>query len=575
MKHFYRSIFFWVGLTMVVLSGHGTTLAANETARPEVRAFWVDAFHDGAKNPQQIDKLVKDCVAANINTLYVQVRRRGDAYYNKSFEPRTEDPKLPAEFDALQYLIDKAHANRVEVHAWLNTLVAWKEAIPPKASNHVWNLHGPQATGRDNWIAYYRKYNETEKSWSKELYSSFFLDPGHPDVVDYTANVYLNVVKNYDVDGIHLDYSRYDGTAWGYNATNVARYNDRYQTTGLPEPEDPRWLQWRREQTANLVRKIYLKAIALKPGIKVTSAVITWGDGPLAEGDWEKSKPYLWVCQDWRRWLEEGIIDQVIPMNYFAQWKPVQKERYKQWVEWEKDHAYNRQIVVGPGLFSQYFEQSLEQIRMAQAPSAAGNYASGVALYAYGWNNIYSNTDYAVYSPNDDPKELPRQPYVFVPKSNDWMTPLLAKAGSYKEPVLKKKIATKPVFPKPVAVPEMPWKTRPVKGFLMGTVADLPGKTCDGVKVVVEAVNPDLKVKREAVTDGSGWYGLAELPPGQYRVSFEKTDFSGIKQQEVLIQPGVVREANFNAVPAPTPVTAQPGQSPQPEPAATPEKPVK
>lgn len=565
MKHFYRSIFVLMGLTMVIFAGNAPIKAENETARPEVRAFWVDAFHDGAKTPQQIDKLVKDCVEANINTLYVQVRRRGDAYYNKSFEPRTEDPKLPAEFDALQYLIDKAHANHLEVHAWLNTLVAWKDPAPPKAKNHIYNLHGPAATGRDNWIAYYRKYDEKTNKWSKELYPSLFLDPGHPDAVDYTADVYLNVVKNYDVDGIHLDYSRYDGTGWGFNATNVARYNARYGTTGLPSPDDSRWMQWRREQTANLVRKIYLKAIAIKPSIKVTSAVVTWGDAPVAEGDWEKTKGYLWTSQDWRGWVEEGIIDQVIPMNYFAQWKPVQRERYKQWIEWEKNHQYKRQVVIGPGLFSQYFEESLEQIRMAQTPSAAGNYAAGVALFAYGWNNVYSNTDYEVYSPNDDPKELPRQPYVFVRESNDWMTPLLSKDGSYKEPVLKKEIATQAVFKTPVPVPEMPWKTHPVNGFVMGTLAELPGKVADGVKVVVEAVNPELKVRREAITDGSGWYGLAELPPGQYRVSFEKTDFSGPTQQEVAIQPGLVSEANFKAVPVvPTdkPVEKAPAEVP-------------
>ena len=52
--------------------------------RPEIRAFWVDAFHDGAKTPAQVDQLIADALQSNVNTLIVQVRRRGDSYYNKT-----------------------------------------------------------------------------------------------------------------------------------------------------------------------------------------------------------------------------------------------------------------------------------------------------------------------------------------------------------------------------------------------------------------------------------------------------------------------------------------------------------
>jgi uncharacterized lipoprotein YddW (UPF0748 family) len=222
MNKFYRMIFILVGFIIVVIAGN-FPIKASETVRPEVRALWVDAFHDGFKTPNQVDKLIKDCLNANINTLIVQVRRRGDAYYNKSIEPRTEDLNLLPGFDALQYLIEKAHTNKIEVHAWLNTLVAWNSSIPPKDPNHVWNLHGPKAVGKANWVSYCRTYNKTNRSWSDKVYSAYFLDPGNPEALDYTSDVFLNVVKNYDVDGIHLDYTRYDGLGWGYNPTSVAR----------------------------------------------------------------------------------------------------------------------------------------------------------------------------------------------------------------------------------------------------------------------------------------------------------------------------------------------------------------
>src|SRR5919201_1352699 len=85
----------------------------------EVRALWVDAFHDGIKSPGQIQKLVADARRANVNTLLVEVRRRGDAYYLGGPESPASDQ--PAGYDALRTLLDAAHggAPRLEVKAWI------------------------------------------------------------------------------------------------------------------------------------------------------------------------------------------------------------------------------------------------------------------------------------------------------------------------------------------------------------------------------------------------------------------------------------------------------------------------
>ena len=82
MSKFHHLLFSLVGLMIIALWGY-YPIMASEPARPEVRAMWVDAFHDGVKTPAQVDQLIQDAVTANINTLIVQVRRRGDAYYNQ------------------------------------------------------------------------------------------------------------------------------------------------------------------------------------------------------------------------------------------------------------------------------------------------------------------------------------------------------------------------------------------------------------------------------------------------------------------------------------------------------------
>jgi uncharacterized lipoprotein YddW (UPF0748 family) len=536
----------WLGIWIVLMAGYWPA-EAGAAARPEIRALWVDAFHDGAKSPAQIDRLIQDAVQANINTLIVQVRRRGDAYYHYSIEPRTEDPELMPGFDALQYLIRKAHARQLEVHAWLNTLVAWNSPTPPRDPNHVWNLHGPKAAGDADWVSYYRTYNAADRSWSDQLTPSYYLDPGNPAAVDYTAAVYLNVVKNYDVDGIHLDYTRYAGLGWGYNPTSVNRYNAWRGTSGLPAPDDPQWQQWRREQTAALIRKVYLQAIALKPRLKVSSAVIAWGDGP---GDWQKSRAYSEVSQDWRGWLEEGIIDLVMPMNYFREWG-TQQLWYNKWIEWQKDCPYGRRIVIGPGIYMQYIEDTLAQIRRAQAPSARGNYAAGVVLYAYGSTNVYSNDDYRNPAAAGS---LPRQPYQYLPQSNDWLFRLLSAKGGYWEPVQQRFVATEPVFAAPAAVPDLPWKSHPTRGFLMGVVTGPDGARPDRWRVTVESRarwGRAPEISRTVSTDGSGWYGLAELPPGRYRVTVEPAGAGKTVVRQVLIQAGRVAQADLTIDGAP------------------------
>ena len=181
--------------------------------------------------------------------------------------------------------------------------------------------------------------------------NDYVLDPGHPDAVEYTVEQYLNVVREYDVDGIHLDLVRYMGVDWGYNPTSLERYRAETGAVGTPDPQDEQWKQWRREQVTNLMRQVYLRSIAIRPDIKVSVAVIAWGEGPTSEEEYRRSAPMQQVMQDWNAWLSEGIIDMVIPMNYDREHDPNQKLWYDQWIAWEKDHQYERQIAIGPGAY--------------------------------------------------------------------------------------------------------------------------------------------------------------------------------------------------------------------------------
>jgi uncharacterized lipoprotein YddW (UPF0748 family) len=358
------------------------TATAEPQDPPELRAVWVDAFHDGFKTPEQVDNLVAWARRANLNALFVQVRRRGDAYYLKSFEPRAEDPDLAPGFDALQYLIDKAHRGpqRLQVHAWLATLpIWWQRDTPPAAPDHAFNLHGLNADTDQTWLM----YRDDGVAWAgNDSGGIYYLDPGNPDVQAYTTSVYVNLLRNYDVDGIHLDQVRYyegDALRWGYNPTSVARFNADYgrDTDTQPTPTDPDWITWRRDQVTALVRRIDTEAKAIKPNVAVTAAVVTWGRGPLTANDWLRQAPYAAVLQDWRTWLQTGIVDYLLPMDYYRE-NGEQAGWFDNWTQWQVTYGGRGNVVLGLGAYLNSQDGVMAQLTRARALGSLG-----IALYSY------------------------------------------------------------------------------------------------------------------------------------------------------------------------------------------------
>lgn len=499
----------------------------------ELRGFWVDAFHPGFKTPEQVSKLVADVKKANGNTIIAQVRRRADAYYVSDREPRSNDPDLAPDFDALQDLIDKASAEGIQVQAWLATLPVYKEGYTTTDPSHVWQQHGPEATGRDNWAMLDRAGE-----------APGYLDPGHPDAVDYTISIYLDVLDRYDVDGLHLDYVRYDGTDLGYNPTAVARFNRLTGRTGIPAAEDPDWMQWRREQVSNLVRKLYIKSLAIKPEVKITAAVIALGAGPTSPEAWEQTWAYREFFQDWRGWLEEGILDIAMPMVYHIEDKEESRQWYDQWIEFAKNNQYNRYVTIGVGGYLNYIENSLNQISRARKPSATGNTAKGQQIYSYASSNVYSNADLKLKENSrlDLPRklDLPRQPWQYEVQSNDWFYPSLSEPSSYVDVATGKTYQTQPVWEAPARPPDLPWKSQPTKGAIMGTVELCPA-VCDSVAVRLSP-DSDISPARTIKTDGSGWFGAVSLEPGSYKVT---VDLPSRPSLQVEINPGEVAEVVF------------------------------
>ncbi len=480
-------------------------------ASPEIRALWVDAFHAGIRNAQEAEDLVAAAKAANLNTLFVQVRRRGDALYTKGVEPPLDDPAYDPSFDALDYIVGAGHRAGLQVHAWINAMPTWRDEVPPKDARHVFNQHGPSAAGDENWFT-------ASPAGTHRFPVGYFLDPGHPAAAAYLAEIYLNVVRNYAVDGIHFDYIRYPeteersvrGAGVGYNAVNLRRFRQatRRSDTALPEPGDELWMAWRRQQVTNLVRRISIEARAINPRIKISAALIPWGQPPTSEKNFGDVAPMQRIFQNWHEWMRDGLIDLGVPMNYATETDARVRGWFDGWIRWEKRHRHGRQLAVGLGAYRNTHANTLAQIARVRAVDD-NHRVDGVSFFSY---------------------FAPRQ------RSTDPEKPDPVEPGSDRLAFLAA------AFPTPAPVPPMPWIDAPASGWIAGTVQAASSERADSVTVNVKRAGFALFRRAKKVqTDGNGYFGLTNVKPGRYRVW---TD--GGSRTEVTVEAGKVARAQVS-----------------------------
>jgi uncharacterized lipoprotein YddW (UPF0748 family) len=446
----------------------------------EFRAMWVDAFHAGLRNGTETSAVVAAARNAKCNAIILQVRKRGDAYYRNGLEPVATD--VTAGFDPLSDLIQKAHSGspRVEVHAWIVSFNIWnsRDTLPSQVT-HPYRLH-------PDWLC----ENNVGEQWAGDdgdpSKGNYHFDPGHPGVQQHTFNVAMDIVQRYDVDGIHLDYIRYSESGssvnnqpWGYNPVTLARFKTLTGRTATPSPTDTLWLQWRRDQVTALVRKLYLNVWATKPNVRVSAALIPWGTAPnLTLSSWQATNAYGRVLQDWRGWMEEGILDLACPMIYRTD-----NSGFGAWADFTKERQYNRAAAMGMGWYLNSLTNTIAQIKLARAASAGGKLGVGVIGYSY-----------AV--PNKDS----------VSQANTWKAFTDDATAEMYDP------GGTPVFASVPAVPSMPWKTNTTKGHVMGYVRN-SGDTAvlDGATVTIAG-----PANRTLATDGTGFFGSVDLPVGNY-----------------------------------------------------------
>ncbi len=491
--------------------------SAGTTNAAEWRAFWVDAWGAGILNQSQVDNLlgvpgtstngqIRD---ANCNAVIIQVRRNCDACYPSSMGEPYMSGLSPTNFNALQAVINAAHdttggKKRIEVHCWIVTFRT--------SGGAVYKQHSENPTGS---LTALDNYWPSRDDAGAEVSDKAF-DPGHPLVLQYTVNVAMDLVNNFDIDGIHYDYIRFTANDQGYNPTSIARYNARYGLTGQPSPSNEQFKQWRRDQVSAVVRQVYARIQRSKPSVKQSGSFVTWNPSPTSStrAAFMNTRPYYDVYCDWDSWMQEGIVDMAVPMTYYN-WASLPND-YTHWMNFEKDRHGNRHMIIGPGIYLNSLANAINVIQLTRNASPSGNYAHGFSGYSY--RVPYANGTWSGFSPS----------------------------------------LVSQVTPTWADIPEMPWKLSPTTGHIMGAVTNADtGIWADGATVSITG-----PVSRSMYVDGTGFYTFIDLPPGSYNVTANLSGYPDVSTN-VSVAVGAVTgnmyEQNFviGAAGPPT-ITRQP-----------------
>jgi uncharacterized lipoprotein YddW (UPF0748 family) len=284
--------------------------------------------------------LVDKAQKLNFNAVIFQVRPTSDAFYASSYEPWSEYitgvmGKAPEPFyDPLAFAIEEAHKRGLELHAWFNPYRAYQgKGKSPISYNHI-------SKTRPDLVKQYGKY--------------LWLDPGEKEVQDYSLKVILDVVRRYDIDGVHLDDYFYP-----YPQRNK-------QGSVIDFPDEPSWQKylssggklnradWRRENINTFVQTMYSSVKQEKPWVKVgISPFGAWKPGyPPQTKNIDNGKifnAYESLYADSRKWLMNGWLDYFSPQLY---WKIGQEDlSYPVLLNWWLEQNTKKRHII-PGLYT-------------------------------------------------------------------------------------------------------------------------------------------------------------------------------------------------------------------------------
>lgn len=282
--------------------------AGTPSASEEMRGVWVSSVYnldypsspttDPDKLKAEADEILDNCVKWGLNAVFLQVRPSGDALYKSDLFPWSKYltgsvGTAPQDgFDPLEYWVEAAHKRGLELHAWINPYRI------TRSKDTEWNSLPSTHPAKMNpdWVV---KYSD----------GNYYFNPGIPEVRDLVTRGAVEIVQNYDVDGLHMDDYFYPGTDFN-DAATYQKYGSNFSNIA----------DFRRDSVNQLVAQLDTAVHNIDPDIQFgISPSGIWANkstdprGSNTNG----SEHYVSSYADSLYWIENGLVDYIIPQIYW------------------------------------------------------------------------------------------------------------------------------------------------------------------------------------------------------------------------------------------------------------------
>lgn len=282
--------------------------AGTPSASGEMRGVWVSSVYnldypsspttDPDKLKAEADEILDNCVKWGLNAVFLQVRPSGDALYKSDLFPWSKyltgsvGTAPQGGFDPLGYWVEAAHKRGLELHAWINPYRITRSK--DTEWNSLPNTH--PAKMNPDWVV---KYSD----------GNYYFDPGIPEVRDLVTRGAVEIVQNYDVDGLHMDDYFYPGTDFN-DAATYQKYGSSFSNIA----------DFRRDSVNQLVAQLDTAVHNIDPDIQfgISPSGIWANKSTDPRGsDTNGSEHYVSSYADSLYWIENGLVDYIIPQIYW------------------------------------------------------------------------------------------------------------------------------------------------------------------------------------------------------------------------------------------------------------------
>ena len=342
----------------------------------DTKCLWIS--REDMISKESVDSALLFAHKSGFDKVFLQVRGRGDAFYNSKIVNKSN--LIDSKFDPLKYSIELGKKLDLEVHVWFNCYILWSGNSYPEDVDHILNTN-PLWTEVD-------LYGKSDSSIDLNIAKSpswegIYLSPMSQEVNQYLREVIQELYEKYDIDGIHLDYIRYQDEYYGFHRDGRKEFNLLFDidpldiSRGVISPRygwdqnfsdslKMEWVKFKQGKITELLEFINEDIDLLNREIIISTAV----------------KPNLidakirWH-QDWQDWIERGLVDFVVPMNYSSD-----LVSYMTNIKIMKDNIsedYIGKIIMGISVYNQTAESAIDKIFLARL-----NGFTGISIFSYG-----------------------------------------------------------------------------------------------------------------------------------------------------------------------------------------------